>query len=73
MQTLRTDLERRHVAETERFAAEVFGDAAQAHDWMRRPNRTLDGATPLVVAAESEEGAKRVTAILGRIRHGIPS
>ena len=51
-------------------AEEAFGDTAKAHAWLNRANRALDGETPLGVA-ETDQGARAVEALLGRIAHGI--
>jgi putative toxin-antitoxin system antitoxin component (TIGR02293 family) len=49
---------------------QVFGDRAKAHRWMRKPKRSLGGETPLAYLA-SENGARIVEEMLGRIEHGI--
>ncbi len=51
-------------------AEEVFGDPAKARRWMRKPKRSLLGETPLAYLA-SEDGARVVEEMLGRIEHGI--
>jgi putative toxin-antitoxin system antitoxin component (TIGR02293 family) len=51
-------------------AEETFGDREKAHNWLRRPNRGLDGKIPLPMLA-TDAGARVVEQALGRIRHGI--
>ena len=51
-------------------AEEVFGDSDKAHIWLHRANRVLDGETPLAMA-DTDQGARAVEALLGRIAHGI--
>ena len=53
-----------------RLAERVFGDFAKAHRWLRKPKRSLAGKTPLDYLA-SENGARIVEDMLGRIEHGI--
>lgn len=52
------------------LAERVFGDSAKAHRWLRKPKRSLSGDTPLDYLA-SENGARVVEEMLGRIEHGI--
>jgi putative toxin-antitoxin system antitoxin component (TIGR02293 family) len=52
------------------FAERVFGDPLKAHRWMRKSKRSLGGETPLGYLA-SENGARIVEEMLGRIAHGI--
>lgn len=56
----------RGLAETE----ETFGDIGKAAVWLRRPTAALDGGTPLDLL-KTDEGARRVEVLLGRISHGI--
>lgn len=51
-------------------AEETFGDADKAHTWLTRPTRALDGQTPLSLA-DTDQGARSVEALLGRIAHGV--
>jgi len=51
-------------------AERVFGDAAKAHRWLRKPKRELKGETPLAYLA-SEAGARTVEEMLFRIEHGV--
>ena len=48
----------------------TFGDDAKAHTWLRRPNRLLDGETPLD-RLDTDFGSKQVETLLARIDHGI--
>jgi len=58
------------LARVDRLAANVFGDAAKAHRWLRKPKRALGGDTPLAYLA-TEAGARVVEEMLHRIDHGI--
>ena len=51
-------------------AADVFEDEALAAEWMRRPNATLGGMTPLEVL-DTQPGYDRVRDILSRIAFGV--
>lgn len=53
-------------------AQELFGDAADAADWMRSSNLSLGGASPLAFA-DTEIGAREVEDLLGRIAYGVYS
>ena len=52
------------------LASEVLGSEDDARDWMKEPNTSLAGKTPLDVA-RTEPGAPIVTRLLEQIRHGI--
>lgn len=52
------------------LAEHVFGDPAKAQRWLRKPKRSLKGEAPLAYLA-SENGARVVEEMLGRIEHGI--
>jgi putative toxin-antitoxin system antitoxin component (TIGR02293 family) len=52
------------------LAERVFGDSAKAHRWLRKTKRSLSGDMPLAYLA-SENGARIVEEMLGRIEHGI--
>lgn len=54
------------------FAEEVFGDRTKANIWLRRPNKTLDGFSPIELL-ETDYGTRIVETILGRIQHGVYS
>lgn len=58
------------LARVDRLAANVFGEAAKAHRWLRKPKKLLRGETPLVYLA-TEAGARIVEEMLHRIDHGI--
>lgn len=49
---------------------EALGDAERARRWMRKPNRALQGRTPLELLS-SEAGARAVEKVLGRLEHGV--
>ena len=51
-------------------AAEVFESQDRAVDWIKTPNASLDGFTPLSML-DTELGAETVLDMLGRIEHGI--
>lgn len=51
-------------------AEETFGDRDKAHRWLRRPTATLADEAPLDLL-DTEEGAREVESVLGRIAHGI--
>lgn len=51
-------------------AEETFGSDDKAHLWLNRENRALGGETPLAMA-DTDQGARAVEALLGRIAHGI--
>jgi putative toxin-antitoxin system antitoxin component (TIGR02293 family) len=53
-------------------AAEVFGDEAEARNWMRTSKRALGDVSPLIMA-RTDAGAQEVEDLLGRIERGIPS
>lgn len=50
----------------------VFGDAGDAAAWLKTPNPSLGGATPLAYA-DTEVGAREVENLLGRIDYGVYS
>jgi putative toxin-antitoxin system antitoxin component (TIGR02293 family) len=52
------------------IAEESFGKPGKAHTWLRRPTSALNGETPLELL-DTEEGAREVERLLGRIAHGI--
>lgn len=53
-------------------ASRVFGDEADAADWLGAPNLALGGIAPLAFA-DTELGAREVDDLLGRIEHGVYS
>jgi len=70
--TLTTDQSDRllRVARVLAAAEEVFGSDAKAHQWLRRPTSVLSNEVPLELL-DTEEGAREVEIVLGRIAHGI--
>jgi putative toxin-antitoxin system antitoxin component (TIGR02293 family) len=52
------------------IAEECFGDRRKVHEWLRRPTSALGGEIPLELL-DTEEGAREVENLLGRISHGI--
>jgi len=52
------------------MAKRIFGDRAVAFDWLRKPNRGMDGIAPIDLL-ESETGARLVEQALHQIDHGI--
>ncbi len=54
------------------FAEEVFGNNKKASIWLRRPNKALNGLSPIELL-ETDYGARIVETILGRIQHGVYS
>ncbi len=51
-------------------AEETFGSREKAGLWLRRPTKALGGEQPLDLL-DTEEGAREVEILLGRINHGI--
>jgi putative toxin-antitoxin system antitoxin component (TIGR02293 family) len=51
-------------------AAETFGSGKKAHEWLRRPTTALNDEEPMKLL-DTEEGARIVENLLGRIAHGI--
>jgi len=51
-------------------AEETFGGLEKAGNWLRRPTVALGGERPLHLL-DTDEGARRVETLLGRIAHGI--
>lgn len=51
-------------------AAEVFEGLDPSLDWLKSPNATLSGATPLSLF-DTDIGAETVLDTLGRIEHGV--
>ncbi|MBB4268009.1 type II RES/Xre toxin-antitoxin system antitoxin [Roseospira visakhapatnamensis] len=58
------------VARVMALAEDTFADRSKAHAWLRRPTTTLGGERPLDLL-DTEEGAREVETVLGRIAHGI--
>lgn len=51
-------------------ATEVFEDFEAALNWLKSPNASLSGATPLSLL-DTDIGAESVLDTLGRIEHGV--
>lgn len=51
-------------------AREVFEDFGSALEWLKSPNASLSGATPMSLL-DTEIGAESVMDTLGRIEHGV--
>jgi putative toxin-antitoxin system antitoxin component (TIGR02293 family) len=51
-------------------AEETFGGREKARTWLRRPTAALAGESPLELL-DTDEGAREVETLLGRIAHGI--
>lgn len=66
-----------HSERTERLARlvalaeEVWGDAADAREWLNTPHPELDGKSP-TEAAVTELGAQRAEYVLRALAHGLP-
>lgn len=58
------------LARIQAIADRVFGDRAKAYGWLRDRNGALESEVPLTLL-DTEEGARLVEAVLGRIAHGI--
>ena len=48
----------------------MFDEREAAIDWLKQPNRALQGETPLSVL-DTDIGSEMVTDLLGRIEHGV--
>jgi putative toxin-antitoxin system antitoxin component (TIGR02293 family) len=57
------------IARVVQRAIEAFGDKTQAREWIKRPNRALQGFVPLGLLG-TDAGAALVTDELGRIEYG---
>jgi putative toxin-antitoxin system antitoxin component (TIGR02293 family) len=51
-------------------AEEVLGASEEARRWLVAPNRALGSVAPLSLL-DTDEGARQVEAILGRLEHGV--
>ena len=58
------------VARSLAAAEETFGSQDKAGAWLRRPTTALAGERPLDLL-DTDEGAREVETLLGRISHGI--
>ncbi|RBP30719.1 putative toxin-antitoxin system antitoxin component (TIGR02293 family) [Marinobacter pelagius] len=55
------------------LAKDMFhGDDEGARRWLKSPARQFNGESP-VEHAQTEQGAREVEALIGRIRHGVLS
>ena len=52
------------------IAERTFANPSKAHRWLRKPKRSLGGETPIAYL-RSENGARIVEEMLGRIEYGI--
>ncbi|WP_263376381.1 type II RES/Xre toxin-antitoxin system antitoxin [Granulicella aggregans] len=53
-------------------ATDTLGDASKASAWLQKPNRALEGQSPLDLL-DTDTGTRSVETILGRIAYGIYS
>ena len=51
-------------------AEDVLGDQERAWRWLERPNRALEGQSPISMA-DTDLGAQGVERLLGQIAHGL--
>ena len=58
------------VARVAALAEEILGDTVKAARWLRRPNRTLGGKTPLQTL-DTDIGASQVETVLHPVEHGL--
>ena len=58
------------VARVMAVAEETYGSQEKAGVWLRRPTTVLAGERPLHLL-DTDEGAREVETLLGRISHGI--
>jgi putative toxin-antitoxin system antitoxin component (TIGR02293 family) len=54
------------------LAVSMFGNEEAAAAWLRRPNRALNGETPLQMT-DTEIGTRQVEDVLGRLEYGVIS
>ncbi|MCY1703960.1 type II RES/Xre toxin-antitoxin system antitoxin [Deinococcus sp. SL84] len=59
-----------HLARVTEAAEQYFTDPAEAHRWLGAPRVTFGNRTPLQFAL-LPGGAEYVTAVLGRLEHGV--
>lgn len=65
--------ESEHVVRVARIIAlaqDTFAEDTKARNWLRKPNRSLRGRSPLSLL-DTEEGARLVEMTLGQIAHGL--
>ncbi len=58
------------VARVMALAETTFGSQEKAGQWLRRPTAVFEGERPLDLL-DTDEGAREVETLLGRIAHGI--
>jgi putative toxin-antitoxin system antitoxin component (TIGR02293 family) len=51
-------------------AVDVLADEGKARDWLAKPLQVLGGKSPLSLMA-TEQGAREVEQVLGRLEHGV--
>jgi putative toxin-antitoxin system antitoxin component (TIGR02293 family) len=51
-------------------ARETFGNGEKANLWLRRPNRALQNHTPISLL-DTDDGARLVEVVLGRLAYGL--
>ncbi|NJO93160.1 MAG: DUF2384 domain-containing protein [Hydrococcus sp. RM1_1_31] len=54
------------------IAEQVFESSSTALDWLKRPNRTLEGVAPITLL-DTDAGVEQVSELLGRIEYGVYS
>jgi putative toxin-antitoxin system antitoxin component (TIGR02293 family) len=54
------------------MAKDTLGTAQKASSWLQRPNRALEGQTPLELL-DTDTGVRSVETLLGRIEYGLYS
>jgi putative toxin-antitoxin system antitoxin component (TIGR02293 family) len=54
------------------LTTETLGDMGKASQWLKTPNRALDGQTPFNLL-DTDAGVQSVETILGRIAYGVYS
>lgn len=54
------------------YAEQVFESSDTAIDWLKRPNRALEGVTPISLL-DTDAGVEQVSELLGRIEYGVYS
>lgn len=54
------------------MAAETLGDDGKASEWLKTPNRALDGERPLDLL-DTDPGVREVEEVLGRVAYGVYS
>lgn len=65
---METKSTRERITQIEAVAKKVFGNAAQAKEWLSKKNIVL-GASPISLM-DTEQGAEEVRKVLSAIAHG---